>query len=298
MKKSLIIFLLLLVGTVQALSLIPCSDEDGPKDLNDPVSAISHGAGASNKTHNVQDYCVHAKGGINVNYSEWVREWHCVDDVLTYTDFKCQDWGFEECYTANNEGFCRGYSSNPSPFENASYNLPYQLNESTCGDGRIEVPLEDCDPPGGFCRNTWGAEGACGFDCFCLGGADILIKSCGDGNVTGIEECEEDLDCLGTDDVCNNCGCVNASTLIVPTINLTNSTNTTAANTTNATAANTTAAKPSPITGASVAAPKAVTKLAEEVVETVAEEKTGVRITSGITHIPLSLFNWLWGLFT
>jgi len=319
MKKSLmILFLLVFAASVSAVSLVPCSDEDGPKDLNDPVSAIGHGGGASNKTHIVQDICVHTEGGIQVNFSDWAREWYCDGDVLTYKDFNCIEWGFKECYTQNKEGFCRGYSQTPDPFTNASFNIEPVFN-ATCGNAKIEPP-ENCDPPGGFCYNEWGSEGACGFDCMCLAGSKPLSLSCGDGNVSGIEECEFDANCTSGLS-CSGCQCLNASAIISNvtlnisinltsniSLNLTNATvsNETSAVQTNSTntteaAQSTSSAPAASITGGAISDTVSDTiNDAKETAEHIAEEpeQAGKLITSGITRIPFGLFNWLWGLMT
>jgi len=285
--------LFLCAYSVHAVSLQDCTDEDGPKNLSDPVSAISHGGGASNKTTTVQDYCVHAVGGIKVNISDYVREWYCDDTQLKYKDFKCQDWGFIECYTINNEGRCRGYSENPSELVNGTSNEPIKV-VANCGNSVIEPP-EDCDPPGNACLTEWGGSGACSFDCSCYAGAKPLTITCGDGNITGIEECETDSNCT-TGFYCSNCKCLKGSpptenVTINVTTNLTNAT----ANTNNITEANLTNKTD---TNASVPLITGETTAVEATIGLIIEEKSGVRITSGITHLTTSIFKWLWGLIT
>lgn len=81
----------------------------------------------------------------------------------------------------------------------------FVMGEPYCGDGKVQAYLnEECDPPTQIDSqetnsNHCGGLHVCLSDCTCQG-------VCGDGEVTGAEECEINSDCDSTS-YCQGCRC-------------------------------------------------------------------------------------------
>jgi len=190
MKKTIIYLItaILLISSAYAA----CYDsDDGPKNLNTPARYLGIDGFVTKGNTTYYDSCVTRNNGVEINSSNWVREYYCDNDEVKYRDYFCPTYYYVECLTVHKAAACDDYSG-PSDYNETSVNASSTNNTTnttnssnnssgssesnnssnatitpdTCGNDKVDLG-EDCDPPGKNCYTSAFQEGICDFSCLC-----------------------------------------------------------------------------------------------------------------------------------
>ena len=157
-----------------------CTDADGgPFDPADPKLYLALPSDTSTKTLTLSDYCSEEKQGKKKTEGPWIKEYMCVGNLVIGKDYLCKDYGYDKCISEGNKSACvpAGQTKLSPPqtttaqdkSSSAQQTLPKKPKipeKPRCGDKRVNVENEQCDPPGKICVNN-GQPGLCQKDCTC-----------------------------------------------------------------------------------------------------------------------------------
>lgn len=190
MKKIILLYIISIL--LASFAYADCFDsDDGPKNLNTPARYLGIDGFVTKENTTYYDSCVTRNNGIEVNSSNWVREYYCDNDEVKFRDYFCPTYYYVECLTVHKAAACDDYSG-PSDYNETSINASSTNNTSsttnssnntnsssnsnnssntaiipdTCGNQKVDL-REDCDPPGKTCYTSAFQEGICDFSCLC-----------------------------------------------------------------------------------------------------------------------------------
>ena len=181
MKKIILFYIVAIL--LASFAYADCYDsDDGPKNLNTPARYLGSDGFVTEGNNTYYDSCITRKGGVEINDSNWIREYYCDNGRMDYEDYFCPDHHYVECLTFNKAAACDDYrgpadynetttQTNTTNTTNTTANTtsstqPTNTTPVNCGDKKVELG-EDCDPPGKNCYTPAFQEGICDFSCTC-----------------------------------------------------------------------------------------------------------------------------------
>jgi hypothetical protein len=183
MKKILLYSMMAIL--LLSLAHADCYDsDDGPKNLDTPARYLGIDGFVTEGNNTYYDVCVTRNNGVEINSSNWVREYYCDNNQMESRDYFCPTYYYTECLTVHKAAACDDYRG-PSDYNETSANTTSTTNTTNttttttqtntasntttsinCGDKKVELG-EKCDPPGKNCYTDAFQEGICDFSCSC-----------------------------------------------------------------------------------------------------------------------------------
>ncbi len=178
--KSIFSLIFVILILPLALAETTCTDSDGgPLDPAEPKQYLAVPSDTSTKSLTLSDYCSEEKQGKKKTEGPWIKEYTCVGTLVIGKDYLCKDYGYDKCISEGNKSACvlAGQTKLSQPqtttiqdkTQTGQQTLPKKPKipeKPRCGDKRINVEKEQCDPPGKICLLE-GQPGTCQKDCTC-----------------------------------------------------------------------------------------------------------------------------------
>ena len=146
-----------------------CTDSDrGPVDIADVAPFISQPGTSIDQFKTYKDVCVREElSDRKVSASPWLREFYCAGAIAKHKDFKCSDFGFENCITDDKGSYCK--SNKPSAVQqSSSASAPKKaVADFYCGNKVMNRADAECYPPGKICIKDK-LPGQCSSVCKCV----------------------------------------------------------------------------------------------------------------------------------